>query len=121
FAPRTPPPPPCKGVERAERRPEVAARSGGGSDTSNQIWDHTLISPFGQELGMANNPLNLGLRFLLELVALFAVGYWGWTQHQGVMRFVLAIGLPALLAAAWGIFRVPGDASASGEAIVAVP
>ncbi|HLV44602.1 MAG TPA: YrdB family protein, partial [Aggregatilineales bacterium] len=63
----------------------------------------------------------LGLRFLLELVALFAVGYWGWTQHQGVMRFVLAIGLPALLAAAWGIFRVPGDASASGEAIVAVP
>ena len=70
---------------------------------------------------MSNNPLNLAFRFLLELAALAAIGYWGWAQHAGVWRFVLAIGLPLLAAALWGIFRVPGDASSSGRAPVAVP
>jgi hypothetical protein len=70
---------------------------------------------------MSNNPLNLAFRFLLELAALVAIGYWGWVQHEGVWRFVLAIGLPLLAAALWGIFRVPDDASSSGRAPVAVP
>ena len=30
---------------------------------------------------MSSHPLNLALRFFLELVILFALGYWGWTQH----------------------------------------
>jgi Protein of unknown function (DUF2568) len=29
---------------------------------------------------------NLGLRFLLELGALAAVGYWGWQTADGVFR-----------------------------------
>jgi hypothetical protein len=67
---------------------------------------------------MANNPINLAFRFLLELVGLFAFGYWGWTQHGGVARWGWTLGLPLAAAAAWGIFRVPGDPK---EAVVAVP
>lgn len=67
---------------------------------------------------MANNPLNLAMRFTLELASLFALGYWGWTQHTGAARFIWTIGLPLVAAALWGIFRVPGD---PGDAPVAVP
>jgi hypothetical protein len=55
---------------------------------------------------MASNPLNLALRFILELIALFALGYWGWTQHSGVARFLWTIGLPLLAAFLWGTFRL---------------
>lgn len=67
---------------------------------------------------MSNNPLILTVRFLLELAALFALGYWGWTQHEGLGRIILAIGLPVLAAVLWGTFRVPGY---PGKATVAVP
>lgn len=61
---------------------------------------------------MAQNPINLALRFILELVALYFLGRWGWTQFDGVLRYLIAIGLPLLAAAIWGIFRVPGDGGA---------
>lgn len=58
---------------------------------------------------MANHPINLALRFILELVALFAFGYWGWTQHDGLERVLWTVGLPLVAALVWGIFRVPDD------------
>lgn len=58
---------------------------------------------------MANHPLNLGLRFFLEIIALICMGYWGWKTHTGVERWLWTIGLPVLAAAFWGVFRVPGD------------
>lgn len=58
---------------------------------------------------MSNHPLNLTLRFLLELVALGAIAYWGWTQNDGVWRWVAVLGLPLIAAALWVTFRVPGD------------
>jgi hypothetical protein len=67
---------------------------------------------------MANHPINLALRFILELVGLFALAYWGWTQHSGLARYAWAIGLPLIAAVLWGTFRVPGD---PGDAPVAVP
>jgi len=70
---------------------------------------------------MSQNPLNLALRFILELAGLFAIGYWGWVQFDGALRIPLMIGLPILFAAIWGIFRVPADASANGKAPIAVP
>ena len=70
---------------------------------------------------MSQNPLNLGLRFILELVALYAFGFWGWTQHEGLMRYLLVAGLPLLAATLWGTFRIPEDASANGKAPVPVP
>lgn len=70
---------------------------------------------------MSQNPINLAVRFLLELAALAALAYWGWTQHSGVLRFLLAVGLPLLGATLWGVFAVPGDRSRSGGAPVPVP
>jgi hypothetical protein len=70
---------------------------------------------------MASHPINLALRFLLELSAWGAMGYWGWTQGQGALRWVLAIGLPVIAAALWGTFAVPDDPSRSGRAPVPIP
>ena len=67
---------------------------------------------------MGSNPINLGLRFFLELAAWAAMGYWGWTQHDGLMRWVWVIGLPLVAMTIWGVFRVPGE---PGDAPVAVP
>lgn len=67
---------------------------------------------------MANHPINLALRFILELIALFALGYWGWAQHSGMARLLWTIGLPVVAAVLWGTFRVPGD---PGKAPVPVP
>ena len=67
---------------------------------------------------MANNPIILAVRFLLEILALIAMGYWGWRQGEGLVRYVLALGVPLVAALLWGVFRVPGD---PGDAPVAVP
>jgi hypothetical protein len=69
-------------------------------------------------IGMGSHPLNLALRFLLELAAWAAIGYWGWTQHQGFPRVLLGIGLPLAAMAVWGTFRVQND---PGKAPVEVP
>jgi hypothetical protein len=74
-----------------------------------------------QELIMSNNPFNLAFRFLLEMAALVAIGYWGFDQHSGVWRFAFGIGGPVIAAAVWATFAVPADASRSGKAPVPVP
>ena len=70
---------------------------------------------------MEAHPVNLMVRFLLEVLALVLMGLWGWRQGEGWLRFVLAIALPLIAAAAWGVFAVPDDPSRSGNAPVAVP
>jgi hypothetical protein len=51
---------------------------------------------------------NLALRFLLELAALTALGYWGATANADeVGRAALAIGLPLAAAVFWGAFVAP--------------
>jgi hypothetical protein len=70
---------------------------------------------------MGSHPLNLALRFLLEIGALVAIGYWGFSEHTGMWRFLLSIGLLMIAAIAWGTFAVPGDPSRSGKAPVPIP
>jgi hypothetical protein len=70
---------------------------------------------------MAYHPLNLALRFLLELSALAALGVWGWRSGDGLHRWLLMLVVPALAAVIWGVFAVPGDPSRSGKAPVPVP
>jgi len=70
---------------------------------------------------MGSHPINLIIRFLLEIIALFSVGLWGWKQSDGWLRFVLAIGIPIILAAIWGTFAVPNDPSRSGSAPIVTP
>ena len=50
---------------------------------------------------------NLGLRFLLELGALFAVGYWGWETGDGWLGWVLAIAAISAVIAVWALFVSP--------------
>lgn len=52
--------------------------------------------------------LNLGLRFLLELGALVALGWWGWGAADATLvRVALAVAGPVLAAALWGAFVAP--------------
>lgn len=51
---------------------------------------------------------HLTLRFLLELVALGAIGYWGFqTGQNALMQFLLGIGMPLIVAIIWGLFVAP--------------
>jgi hypothetical protein len=70
---------------------------------------------------MGSHPINLALRLFLEIAAYVSMAYWGWTQHDGLLRFVWAIGLPLVWAIFWGTFNVPDDPSRSGKAPVRVP
>jgi hypothetical protein len=70
---------------------------------------------------MSQNPINLAVRFFLEIAALIAIGYWSWAQHTGFLRVVLVIVLPLLAAFLWGTFRTPEDASANRKAPVPIP
>ncbi|EGG37973.1 conserved domain protein [Paenibacillus sp. HGF5] len=48
--------------------------------------------------------LNLALRFILELILLFSIGYWGFHFGSGlVAQVALGIGLPLLTAVIWGM------------------
>jgi len=70
---------------------------------------------------MSKNPINLAFRFLLELSALFSVGFWAYQLVDGWLSIVLAIGLPFVLSAIWGVFAVPNDPSRSGNAPIPTP
>jgi hypothetical protein len=70
---------------------------------------------------MGSHPFNPVIRFLLEIAALVAIGHWGFSQHTGIWRFLLGIGLPVIAAAIWATFAVPDDRSRSGRAPVPIP
>lgn len=70
---------------------------------------------------MGSNPINLAVRFILEIAGLLALGRWGWFLADGSLKFGLAVGIPLLAAVLWGTFAVPGDPSRSGKASVPVP
>jgi len=70
---------------------------------------------------MGSHPINLIIRFLLEITALLSVGFWGWNQGDGLLQYVFAFGIPLILAAIWGIFAVPNDPSRSGKAPITTP
>jgi hypothetical protein len=57
----------------------------------------------------------LAFRFLLELCALGALGYWGFmTGGTALAKVVLGLGVPLVAAVAWGTFVAP-------KALVKVP
>jgi len=70
---------------------------------------------------MGSHPINLVVRFVLEMSALVSVGMWGWRQSDGWLSYFLAIGIPIILAAIWGTFAVPDDPSRSGRAPIITP
>lgn len=69
---------------------------------------------------LGHHPVNLGLRFVLEIAALIAMGVGGYNVAPGLVGWLIGIGLPVVAAVCWGVFNVPGDASRSGQAPVPV-
>ncbi|MDH3303457.1 MAG: YrdB family protein [Acidimicrobiia bacterium] len=64
---------------------------------------------------------NLALRFGLELVALFGLGFAAWKLTSGPVRPAAVVILPVFAATLWTVFNVVGDPSRSGAAPVEVP
>ena len=53
--------------------------------------------------------IGIVLRFLLEVCALVIFAYWGFQSSQGIiMKLVLGIGSPFIIAIIWGVFGSPG-------------
>jgi len=71
--------------------------------------NRTLAEDTGGIAAMnAIKAVNLALRFLLELAAVVAFGYWGFhTGGSTVARVVLGVGSPVLAAVVWGLFVAP--------------
>jgi hypothetical protein len=51
---------------------------------------------------------NAWARLALELCALAALAYWGFSTGEGAGRFLLGLGVPVLVVLAWGTFGSPG-------------
>lgn len=69
---------------------------------------------------MGSHPVNLIIRFVLELLALLSVGYWGWNEFDGSLKYAFGLGLPIIMTIIWGTFAVEDDPSRSGKAPVPV-
>jgi hypothetical protein len=70
---------------------------------------------------VGTHPVNLAVRFLLEMCALFIMGLWGWHRRDDGLRILVALAIPLLAATLWGTFAVPGDPTRSGSAPIPVP
>ncbi|MEI3800250.1 MULTISPECIES: YrdB family protein [unclassified Chitinophaga] len=69
---------------------------------------------------MNTHPVNLTVRFLLEILMLVILGYWGWHLGNGWLSYVLVVAFPLTAAVLWGVFRIPNDPKAAPVAIPGV-
>ena len=61
------------------------------------------------------------VRFLVELGALFAVGWWGFHEHAAwVAKLLFGLGGPFLVAAVWGRWMAPRSPHRAPEGTRAV-
>ncbi len=52
--------------------------------------------------------LNLAVRFILELCALAALGYWGFNTSDNIaVGFALGLGAPLVAGVVWGLYVAP--------------
>lgn len=58
---------------------------------------------------MNTHPINLALRFLLELVMLAVIAIWGYQHFPGWQGIAASIAFPVAAAILWGVFRIPND------------
>lgn len=57
---------------------------------------------------LAIKSANLALRFLLEICALVALGYWGFKVGKGPLtKGLLGIGTPLVTATVWAMYGAP--------------
>lgn len=65
-----------------------------------------------------SHPLNLTVRFILEITVLIAVGVWAFSKSNGLDAYMYGICAPILMATVWGVFAVPNDPSRSGKTVI---
>ncbi len=70
---------------------------------------------------MSSNPVNLALRFILEMVMIVVAAIWGWNRAKEFLNLFWQLEFPIILAVFWGIFAVKDDPSRSGKTIVQTP
>lgn len=70
---------------------------------------------------MSQSPLNLALRFVLELIGLLGLFRLGVWLADGLAAGLLGLLLAVVAATAWASFNFPGDRSRSDRVPVAVP
>ena len=70
---------------------------------------------------MSKHPVNLAIRFALEVMAIVTFGIWGYRASDGLPGWILAILLPLVFAGLWGVFAVRDDPSRSGKTVVRTP
>ncbi|MFD1645595.1 YrdB family protein [Haloarchaeobius litoreus] len=57
---------------------------------------------------MVLRPVNRGLRFLLEVLALLAIAYWGFESGDSLpVSVALGLAAPLSVAVVWGVFGSP--------------
>ncbi|MEC5145557.1 YrdB family protein [Chitinophaga sp. 212800010-3] len=71
---------------------------------------------------MNTHPLNLAVRFLLEIWMLIVLGNWGWhLGNDSIWQcYLLAVLFPVTAAVLWGVFRIPNDPKPAPVAIPGV-
>lgn len=67
------------------------------------------------------NPINLALRFFLEIAALGGFAVLAWHISVGWWRYLAVLVVLIVLMTLWGVFAVPDDPSRSGNAPIPVP
>ena len=70
---------------------------------------------------MSKHPVNLAIRFALEVAAIVSFTVWGLKLLDSWVSIILAILLPLIFALLWGVFAVPNDPSRSGKTVVVTP
>ena len=70
---------------------------------------------------MSRNPINLFVRFMLEVTGIIIFGIWGLGLSDQWTRFLLAGLFPLMFAGLWGVFAVPNDPSRSGKTVIPTP
>jgi len=69
-------------------------------------------------LSMSKHPVNLAVRFVLEVMALISFGIWAYGITVHWTRFLLVVLVPVIFALLWGVFAVQNDPSRSGKTII---
>ena len=111
---------PCRLVRGTARDPIPTNFRGSATSCWVSLSQNIRIS-YLRGNAMGSHPINLAIRFLIELSTLLTMGVWGWRQSEGWLWFILAFGIPIIFAVVWGTFAVPNDPSRSGKAPIPVP
>ena len=86
-----------------------------------QGWCNCTISETKNKYNMSTHPINLAVRFTLEIMVLVSASMWGWRLADNWPKYLFMIIVPIILAVIWGTFNVPGDPSRSGNAPIVTP